>query len=125
MSKSVTIPTYMQPDFVCTINNVTYRYKAGTTQTVPDEVAELIENINASVPVENPPETIEQMAQRVAEQAIADNVTAATETDAGIVKMAGNVAEATSDTLVATVNAMISALIEAGQMAAPAEEEEE
>lgn len=54
MSKSVTIPTYMQPDFVCTINNTTYRYKAGTTQTVPDEVAELIENINAAIPQEDP-----------------------------------------------------------------------
>lgn len=125
MSKSVTIPTFMLPDFVCTINTKTYRYKAGTTQTVPDAVAELIENINASVPVENPPETEEEMAKRVAEQAIEDNVTAATETDAGIVKMAGNVAEATSETLVDTVNAMISAFIEAGQMAAPAEEEEE
>lgn len=55
MSRSVTIPTYMQPDFVCTINNVTYRYKAGTTQEVPDEVAELIENIDAQEPVPVPP----------------------------------------------------------------------
>ena len=45
----------MQPDFVCTINNVTYRYKAGTTQEVPDEVAELIANIDAQEPVPVPP----------------------------------------------------------------------
>lgn len=68
MSKSVTIPTYMQPDFVCTINNTTYRYKAGTTQTVPDAVAELIENINAQEPVENPPETLEHEIARIATQ---------------------------------------------------------
>lgn len=73
MSKSVKIPTYMQPDWVCTINNTTYRYKAGTTQTVPDEVAELIENINAQEPVENPPETPEEMAKRIADAEIADN----------------------------------------------------
>ena len=70
MSKSVTIPTFMQPDWVCTINNTTYRYKAGTTQTVPDEVAELIKAINAQKPVENPPETPEQMAKRIADAEI-------------------------------------------------------
>lgn len=74
MSKSVTIPTYMQPDWFCTINNTTYRYKAGTTQTVPDEVAELIEAINAQQPVENPPETPEEMAKRIADAEIADNL---------------------------------------------------
>lgn len=65
MSRTVTIPTYMQPDFICTINNVTYRYKAGTTQEVPDEVAELIDNINASIPRENPPESLEQTINRL------------------------------------------------------------
>ena len=61
----------MQPAFVLTINNVTYRYKAGTTQEVPDEVAELIENINAQEPVENPPETLEQEITRIATQIVA------------------------------------------------------
>lgn len=63
----------MKPDWVCTINNTTYRYKAGTTQTVPDEVAELIKAINAQKPVENPPETPEEMAKRIADAEIADN----------------------------------------------------
>jgi hypothetical protein len=58
----------MQPDFVCTINNTTYRYKAGTTQEVPDEVAELIANIDAQEPVENPPETLEHEIARIATQ---------------------------------------------------------
>lgn len=65
MSRTVKIPTYMKPDFICTINNVTYRYKAGTTQEVPDEVAELIDNINASIPRENPPESLEQTINRL------------------------------------------------------------
>lgn len=74
MSKEVMIPTFMQPDFVCTINNVTYRYKAGTTQTVPDEVAELIANINAQEPVENPPETLEHEITRIATQIAEEKV---------------------------------------------------
>lgn len=40
--KTVMIPTFMSP-YKCTINGVTYVYPAGTEQTVPDEVAALIE----------------------------------------------------------------------------------
>ena len=44
MSKVVTIPECMRPNFVCEINGRQYSYPAGTTQEVPDEVAEVIEN---------------------------------------------------------------------------------
>lgn len=40
----VTIPDCMKPDFVCEINFVPYSYPAGTEQTVPEEVAAVIEN---------------------------------------------------------------------------------
>lgn len=81
MSKEVKIPTSMQPDFVCTINNTTYRYKAGTTQTVPDEVAELIENINAQEPKEDPKagESFEQQVSDVVDPKIAAAVEEVTE----------------------------------------------
>jgi hypothetical protein len=49
--KTVLIPDFMKPDFVCTINGVRYSYPAGTTQEVPDEVADLIENNNDQIPV--------------------------------------------------------------------------
>lgn len=107
MSKSVTIPTYMQPDFVCTINNTTYRYKAGTTQTVPDEVAELIKAINAQKPVENPPETPEQMAKRIADAEIANNYEyydfTSVELEAGTPKQLGAWSEDQLDNLIADI----------------------
>ena len=53
MSKSVTIPSYNDP-FVVEVNNTKYSYPAGTTQTVPDEVACVIDNINANMPKEAP-----------------------------------------------------------------------
>lgn len=54
MSRSVTIPNYMTPYWRCNINNVEYAYLAGTTQTVPDEVAALIDQYNAAQPKEGP-----------------------------------------------------------------------
>lgn len=50
MSKTVMIPSNMNP-WVCYINNNIYSYPAGTEQSVPDEVAALIESIK---PAEQP-----------------------------------------------------------------------
>lgn len=41
--KTIQIPTYNSP-FTVVINNNVYRYNAGETKEVPDEVAEAIEN---------------------------------------------------------------------------------
>ena len=49
--KTVLIPTNMNP-WTCEINGMKFSYKAGTEQTVPDEVAELIEAYNESLPKE-------------------------------------------------------------------------
>ena len=49
MSKHVTIPSNMNP-WWCNINGVVYSYTAGSTQTVPDEVAAVIENYNNMLP---------------------------------------------------------------------------
>lgn len=49
MSKQVTIPSNMNP-WWCNINGVVYSYTAGSTQTVPDEVAAVIENYNNMLP---------------------------------------------------------------------------
>lgn len=43
--KTVKIPDNMQP-WSCTINGVKFVYEAGSTQTVPDEVADLISRVN-------------------------------------------------------------------------------
>lgn len=48
--KTVTIPSDTKPYFDCTINGRHYRYKAGATMSVPDEVAELIASIEAQKP---------------------------------------------------------------------------
>ena len=54
MSKSVLIPDTERKYWECELNGVRYRYVAGSTQTVPDEVAALIDQINAMKPVEEP-----------------------------------------------------------------------
>lgn len=52
MNKSVKIPTGVDP-WVCRINEKTYSYPAGSTQTVPDEVAALIQANAALEPTES------------------------------------------------------------------------
>ena len=47
--KTITIPTYNNP-FVVVINNNVYRYNAGETLEVPDEVAEAIEDALELIP---------------------------------------------------------------------------
>ena len=54
MSKTVMIPTSERRFWECEIGNRKYRYVAGTTQTVPDEVAAIIDQINAMAPAEAP-----------------------------------------------------------------------
>lgn len=51
MSKSITIPADRGNPVVVTINGKTYSYSAGSTQTVPDEVADLLSNSEALKPV--------------------------------------------------------------------------
>lgn len=71
MSRTVKIPDNNRP-WSATINGVTYGpYPAGSMQTVPDEVGAVIDAYNSSLPVENPPETVEQEITRIATQ-IAD-----------------------------------------------------
>ena len=54
MSKSVKIPSTMNPNWICEINGKTYSYLSGSTQIVPDEVASVIANIELMRPKENP-----------------------------------------------------------------------
>lgn len=49
--KTVRIPTNANP-FVITINGAIYSYPAGTVQSVPDNIAEIIEQYNDSIPQE-------------------------------------------------------------------------
>lgn len=72
MSKIRNIPDNMKPHWECIINGVKYTYVAGAEDvSVPDAVAAVIDNYYAMLPKENPPETDEQMAARIAEGAVA------------------------------------------------------
>ena len=72
MSKLRNIPDNMKPHWECIINGVKYSYLAGAEDVnVPDAVAAVIDNYYAMLPKENPPETDEQMAARVAEGVVA------------------------------------------------------
>lgn len=51
MSKTIVIPTDRGSRVRVVVNHKVYEYAAGTTQTVPDEVAELLENSAAEAPV--------------------------------------------------------------------------
>lgn len=70
MSKTVMIPNDTRPTWSCEINGARYAYAAGTEQTVPDEVAALIEANAANVVPENPPETVEETAKRISDEEI-------------------------------------------------------
>lgn len=48
--KSVKIPDDRKPCFECSINGKRYKYPAGATVSVPDEVADVIANVNAAKP---------------------------------------------------------------------------
>lgn len=52
MSRVVTIPSNMSPLWECEINGVKYAYQSGAEVEVPDEVADLIGNMNADAPKE-------------------------------------------------------------------------
>ena len=65
MSMTVKIPTNRDP-WDCVINTKYYGpWPAGSIQTVPDEVAALIRDINAADHAENPPESLEQTINRL------------------------------------------------------------
>ena len=126
MSKSVKIPSDYQ-DFTVVINNTVYTYKGGTTQTVPDEVAAVIENYNAGKPKEDAPGKPGQVwtTNGKGEASWQDIpypdpyvLPAASESALGGVKKAAAVADATEETAVDTVNALIASLVTAGVITA-------
>lgn len=55
MSKSRVIPSNTKPNWTCEIGNKVYTYMSGTTQTVPDEVAVIIDNYYAMQAKEDDP----------------------------------------------------------------------
>ena len=68
--KTVVIPITEKKYWECEINGVTYRYEAGTTQSVPDEVASVIANIYGMTPTPAPaPGTVGQVWTRTSEGA--------------------------------------------------------
>ena len=131
MSKTVTIPSGDNP-FIAKINDRYYSYPAGTTVSVPDEVAALIESIQGN----DPPATIpaapdmprggkaNDVLMRTAAGAEwktpnwltpsdAYTLPAATEEALGGVKMAAYVEDVASDANAAAVRTGLIALIEA------------
>ena len=56
--KTITIPTNYDP-FRLTVNGKEYVYAGGSTVSVPDDVADVIENAIANEPKENPYKSVE------------------------------------------------------------------
>lgn len=119
MSRSVKIPSTPAPTFTCVINGTAYSYASGTTQTVPDEVAALIDNINRNKPKEDDP-TITIVTSIGESSTDKDVPTAKAVYDAlpeiPSIPVAEAVADATSETAVTTINAVIASLVAAGLM---------
>lgn len=118
--KTVLIPGDYNP-FVLNINGVIYSYKAGTTQTVPDEIADLIENIESLKPNEKKPTADGYVwtadGNGNAEWRPLPAMPGASETAIGGVKKGNAVADATdADDVVATVNALIASLVGSGAL---------
>lgn len=122
MSKTRLIPSNDNP-FVCIINGVPYSYAAGSTQVVPDEVASLIDNINALKPREADEVGIAgQLWTKLDKGAgwVNLNLPTASETIKGIVLQGASVDDASSDTPTkAEFNALLKSLRDAGIIAEP------
>lgn len=117
MSKTVTIPMSPSP-YVVTINNTRYEYKAGATVSVPDEVAALIAANAGNAPVEDDPTV--RLVTEIGEDASDKQYPTAKAVKDAIDNIehpcAEAVADATADTAVTTINAIIAALVGAGLM---------
>ena len=110
MSRTVKIPDNLHP-WECEINGVKYGpYSAGSEQTVPDEVGAVIDAYNSSLPVENPPETCEEMAKRIADEEI--------ETKAIVKSQIASVTKAGDEVTADDFNGLLTALIGCGLLAA-------
>jgi len=120
--KSITIPSNYDP-FIVNINGIVYSYKAGTTQSVPDEVADLIDNINRAEPRHaDRVGVVGQVWTRTADGAEWKDIVpyvlpAASATAIGGVKIGAAVANATDATDVITqLNALIASLVASGAL---------
>lgn len=125
--KIVKIPDSPSP-YKCRVNNLTFEFPAGTLQTVPDEVAALIaENTATADKHEAEPAPAGHVCVSdgngginyiPAEKFVLDTLYGAFAADGFVCKdgtgvnttTAGAVADATADTLLTTVNALLSAL---------------
>ncbi|MBR5948251.1 MAG: hypothetical protein IKZ82_06330 [Clostridia bacterium] len=140
MSKTVIIPSDRNP-WTCVINETRYSYEAGSTQTVPDEVADLIARGEATEPAMPARVTVTDDGIVIEEGGVLDVKggsagqflqktaggtkwasvtlpTAATTEAAGIVKMAANVADAAGEAPTAEeFKALLDALKAAGIVA--------
>lgn len=119
MSQTITIPANVQ-DLTVTINNTSYTYRGGSTVTVPDEVAEVIANIEANAPKEKTfPEGQLYTSDGRGGADFKDFIyPMASSDEAGVVLKAEAVAPATdADDIVAQFNALLGALEDAGIIA--------
>lgn len=103
MSRARKIPSTSNP-WVCVINNTVYSYEAGKTLSVPDEVAEVIDTVNAFPPAA--PATAKPFELK-----------AATKSVAGVVKQGAAVANAAAAPTMAEFNALLTSLRNAGIIA--------
>lgn len=124
--KTVTIPSDYNP-FEVQVAGVRYSYRAGETVSVPDEVASVIEN---RLWLEKKPDAPGKAGQVWTTNGTGEAswqdipypapyvLPAASATALGGVKKGSAVADATEETAVDTVNALIASLVAAGVIAA-------
>ena len=139
-TQSKLIPTSQKPYWKCKIDNTEYAYLAGTTQTVPDAVAAIIDAEERGKAVAGTPAAegtvytangrneadFKALPDTPWEDLPWEDMPEAAEETIGGVKMAEAVADATDDTdVVETVNALLDSLRSAGILAPTPEPEPE
>lgn len=118
-----TIPTSQGSFWKCSIDGVTYEYKAGATVSVPDYVAAIIDNELRQNPTYDDPTV--RLTTEISDASTDKEVPSAKAVKKALdalegkiptVPVAEAVADATSDTAVDTINAIIDSLVAAGLM---------
>ena len=137
-TQSKLIPTTQKPYWKCKIDNTEYAYLAGTTQTVPDAVAAIIDAEARGKAVAGTPAAegtvytangrneadFKALPETPWEDLPWEDMPVAAEETIGGVLMAEAVADATDDTdVVETVNALLDSLRAAGILAPTPEPE--
>lgn len=116
MAREVLIPAGRDP-WVCVINQKVYSYAAGSVQTVPDEVAELADAMRRLEAKAERPGVIGQVLTRTEAGEEWEDIPDAESGEKGVIQKGAAVADATDETVVDQLNALIASLVASGVLA--------